>query len=236
MFFTSVLRSTIQRQREAKTSRDVGAKRSVRFFDDGSRFFPALSGRPEEECLRGFWVGIVVGLIIFPLLVMVYLASGMAPAAATDPPMPFERFIAGTALHSRIAREAPNRDAAGLTTSDLVAGADVYKKNCSICHGAYQQPAPAISKAMFPGAPQLLIPEGMVTDDPVGVTYWKVQHGIRLSGMPSFESILNDQQIWDVSALLQQVNRLPAEAQEALKASTPTISTSSQETATPPRK
>jgi thiosulfate dehydrogenase len=76
----------------------------------------------------------------------------------------------------------------------------------------------------------------MVTDDPVGVTYWKVRYGIRLSGMPSFQSILNDQQIWDVSVLMQQVNRLPAQAQDALKASTPTISTPSQEAAAPPRR
>ncbi len=56
-----------------------------------------------------------------------------------------------------------------------------------------------------------------MTDDPVGVTYWKVQNGIRLSGMPSFASILKDQQKWDVSALLARANRLPAEAQQALK-------------------
>jgi mono/diheme cytochrome c family protein len=70
---------------------------------------------------------------------------------------------------------------------------------------------------MFPEAPQLLTPEGMVTDDPVGVTFWKVQNGIRLSGMPSFESTLNDQQKWDVSAFLARADKLPPEAQEALK-------------------
>jgi mono/diheme cytochrome c family protein len=72
---------------------------------------------------------------------------------------------------------------------------------------------------MYPEAPQLLTPEGMVTDDPVGVTYWKVQNGIRLSGMPSFAAILKDQEKWDVSALLARVNSLPPEGQEALKAS-----------------
>ncbi len=64
----------------------------------------------------------------------------------------------------------------------------------------------------------MLTPEGMLTDDPVGVTYWKVQNGIRLSGMPSFGAILTDSERWQVSALLARVNMLPAEAQEALKA------------------
>jgi thiosulfate dehydrogenase len=168
--------------------------------------------------LRGFWIGVIFGVAILPLLGVLYLVSGLAPAAVTAPPMPFERFIAGTALHSRISREAPDRNAAGFPTSDLLAGEEVYKKNCAVCHGAYQQPAPGISRSMYPEAPQLLTPEGMVTDDPLGVTYWKVRHGIRLSGMPSFQAILNDQQIWDVSAFLARVNRLPAEVENALKA------------------
>ena len=70
---------------------------------------------------------------------------------------------------------------------------------------------------MYPEAPQLLTPEGAVADDPVGVTYWKVQNGIRLSGMPSFGRILDEQSKWDVSALLARANALPPEATEALK-------------------
>jgi thiosulfate dehydrogenase len=164
-----------------------------------------------------FFVGLILGVLAFPLTVVFYLMLGLAPAAATAPPMPFERYIAGTALQKRISREAPKRELSSFGTQDLVAGAGVYKKNCAMCHGTYQQPAVPIAKAMYPQAPQLLTPEGMVTDDSVGVTYWKVQNGIRLSGMPSFGAILTDQERWQVSALLARVNMLPQEAQEALK-------------------
>ena len=161
--------------------------------------------------------GLVLGIAAFPLLVLAYLALGLAPAAANAPAMPFERFLAGTALHNRISREAPKRELSSFTTEDIVAGVNIYKKNCSVCHGLPPQPAPAIAKSMFPEAPQLLTPEGMVNDDPVGVTYWKVKNGIRLSGMPSFESAVTDQQAWDVSAFLARAGKLPAEAQDALK-------------------
>lgn len=171
----------------------------------------------REVLLGRFFVGVVVGIVIFPVVIVVYLALGLAPAASTSPPMPFEGYIAGTALQNRIKREAPKRDLSGFATQDLLAGASVYKKNCAMCHGAYQQTAPAIAKTMYPEPPQLLTPEGMVTDDPVGVTYWKVQNGIRLSGMPSFGTILKDEEKWDVSALLARVNMLPPDAQEALK-------------------
>ena len=168
-------------------------------------------------------VGFVLGVFAFPLAVVTYLTLGLAPAASTAPPMPFERYIAGTALRNRISREAPQRDASSFTAADLVAGADIYKRNCAMCHGSYQQAAPAIAQGMYPEAPQLLTPEGMVTDDPVGVTYWKVRSGIRLSGMPSFAAILKDQEKWDVSALLARANKLPAEAQRALKNSEPIV-------------
>src|SRR5271166_1318761 len=155
-----------------------------------------------------FLAGLILGLAIFPFLGLGYLMLGLAPAAATATPMPFERFIAGIALHNRISREAPQRDVSSFTGDDLVAGAGIYKRNCAQCHGLPPQPAPPIAPAMFPQAPQLLAPEGMVTDDPVGVTFWKVRNGIRLSGMPSFDSILSDQQKWDVSALLARANQL----------------------------
>ena len=168
--------------------------------------------------MRAFLIGLVLGVLIFPMIVVLYLMMGFAPAAATAPSMPFERFIAGTALEKRISREAPHRDLSTFSTQDLASGAEIYKKNCAVCHGSYGQPAPPIAKAMYPEAPQLLTPEGMVTDDPVGVTYWKVSNGIRLSGMPSFGDILTEPQRWQVSALLARANKLPAEAQDALKA------------------
>ena len=62
---------------------------------------------------------------------------------------------------------------------------------------------------MFPHAPQLFTAKETVTDDPVGVTYWKVKNGIRLTGMPGFQKALNDQQMWQVSALMASADKLP---------------------------
>jgi thiosulfate dehydrogenase len=169
-----------------------------------------------------FILGIVVGVILVPLAVVAYLLSGRTPAAATDPPMPFESFIAGTALSRRIQKEAPTRDVSGMPTSDLVAGARAYQKNCAMCHGLPNQPAPAISNAMFPHAPQLFSEQGMVTDDPAGETYWRVKNGIRLTGMPSFKAILSDDQLWQVTATVARADKLPPEAQQdALKPAPP---------------
>jgi mono/diheme cytochrome c family protein len=165
-----------------------------------------------------FILGVVSGAILVPLAVIVFLWSGRAPVAATDPPMPFETSIAAGALSIRIHKEAPTRDVSGMSTADLVAGAQAYQKNCAMCHGLPNQPAPGIAGRIFPPAPELFSQKGMVTDDPAGETYWKVKNGIRLTAMPSFQNILSDDQIWQVTAVVARADKLPAEAQDTLKA------------------
>lgn len=65
---------------------------------------------------------------------------------------------------------------------------------------------------MFPRAPQLWQPHHNgkvvgVSDDPPGETYWKVKNGLRLTGMPAFDKVLNDQQIWQVSLLMANADK-----------------------------
>jgi thiosulfate dehydrogenase len=113
-----------------------------------------------------FILGVVVGVVLIPVLVVLYLASGLGPTAATDKPLPFETFIAGLALRQRMEREAPPpRDLSTMTTADLLAGADTYKKNCAVCHDLPDQPPAAIGNGMFPPAPQLMgVPPGRGRD------------------------------------------------------------------------
>lgn len=164
-----------------------------------------------------FLLGLIIGLILIPIAAAVYFAGGFAPAAVNDPPFPFERLVAGTALNARIARSAPKRELSSFTTANIVDGADVYRHHCAGCHGLPDMQRNRPEPKMYPSPPQLFTPDGYVTDDPVGVTYWKVKNGIRMTGMPSFENVLNEQQIWDVAALLASADKLPPEAAQTLK-------------------
>jgi thiosulfate dehydrogenase len=164
-----------------------------------------------------FWWGLIIGLILIPIATVVYFAGGFAPAAVNDPPFPFERVVAGVALHARIARSAPKRELSSFTTDNIVDGADVYRHHCAGCHGLPDMQSNRPEPKMYPPPPKLFTPDGYVTDDPVGVTYWKVKNGIRMTGMPSFQNVLNDQQMWDVAALLANANKLPPEATQTLK-------------------
>jgi mono/diheme cytochrome c family protein len=78
----------------------------------------------------------------------------------------------------------------------------------------------------------------MVTDDPVGVTYWKVSNGIRLTGMPAFGETLGSTQVWQISQMLKNADKLPEQTTAALtkSAPVPTPAASPTPAATQPKK
>jgi mono/diheme cytochrome c family protein len=55
-----------------------------------------------------------------------------------------------------------------------------------------------------------------VTDDPPGETYWKAANGIRLTGMPAYKGSLSDTQLWQVSLMLANADKLPPPAKAAV--------------------
>ena len=160
-------------------------------------------------------LGLVVGLAIVPLVAAGYFYMGMAPVATESKPMPFETFFAKKALHALIRREAPANSPVPADEPNLLGGAQLYREDCAVCHGLPGQALTPIAGGMFPKPPQLFKGKG-VTDDSVGETYWKVCHGIRLSGMPSFCNSLSETQIWQVSQLLAVADKLPQSVQTEL--------------------
>lgn len=133
--------------------------------------------------------------------------------ATTAPPLPLEKTVANMALRASIGNAKDQKNPLLFGDANMLGGVKVYKDNCAGCHGAPQQSRPAISKGMFPPPPQLFESNDMVNDDPEGGTYWKVTHGIRLTGMPGFAAILSDTQRWQVTMLVAHANKLPSSAQ-----------------------
>jgi thiosulfate dehydrogenase len=68
---------------------------------------------------------------------------------------------------------------------------------------------------MFPDPPKLMEGKG-VTDDSASETYWKVAGGIRMTGMPGFDKRLSPTQMWQVSLLLANADKLPLGVKNSL--------------------
>jgi mono/diheme cytochrome c family protein len=169
----------------------------------------------------------VLGLLVIPVSVLLYFQFGYPPVAVADAPFPFEAKVVKIPLIARINREMPPKSPLAVNDANLIAGAQIYREQCSSCHGLKDKPS-TFAAYTFPKTPQLWAAHknkpGVVgvSDDPVEETYWKVRNGIRLSGMPSYQSLLTDQQMWQVSTLLSQAaSPLPAAAIDSLTAQKP---------------
>lgn len=170
-----------------------------------------------------FVIGLIIGALIIPIGVYMYFASGGAPVATSSPPMPFERMLASLALHARLDKEMPKSVPVAADEAAYTHGAQIYKDHCAVCHGLPGQDATAIAKGMFPKPPKLLEGKG-VTDDEPGESYWKVAGGIRMTGMPGFEKTLSTTEMWQVSLLVANADKLPKSAKDILTGSPPAAS------------
>jgi mono/diheme cytochrome c family protein len=167
--------------------------------------------------MKLFLLGLVIGIVLLPAAAFLYIRFGYAPVATAAPPLPMERQLAKMALDARIAKEAPKEPAIPVTDANLLDGAMAYRENCAVCHGLIGQPQTTIAKGMFPRPPQLLKGKG-VTDDPAGETFWKAANGIRLTGMPAYRGALTDEQLWQVSLMLANADKLPQGIRDYLAA------------------
>ena len=175
-------------------------------------------GRKHKNPMRLFIFGFLFAFVLIFAAGYGYIAWGMAPVATSSGPLPFEKLITGIALNARVSREAPTSSPIQVSTEVYVAGAKIYQSNCAVCHGLPGEAQSPIALGEFPKPPALFKGKG-VTDDPPGETYWKVSNGIRLTGMPGFGNSLTKEQMWQVSLLMANANKLPPEAQAALKGS-----------------
>jgi thiosulfate dehydrogenase len=166
--------------------------------------------READDKMKSFLLGLLLGVVILPVVTLLYFVIGHPSVAVADAPLPLEAQIVQIPMEARVNREAPKAAPIEASASNLEIGAHVYREQCATCHGLYGRPSP-FGGEMYPQAPQLWEPHRNgtvgVSDDPPGETYWKVAHGIRLTGMPAYGKVLNDTQIWQVSLLLANANK-----------------------------
>jgi len=166
--------------------------------------------------LKSILLGVVLTLAIALIGAYVLVRSGLIPANADAQPGRLETWMARTSLDAALRRNAPkDQNPVALTDQNLTNGVHLYAQNCAVCHGSAKGVASAspIAKGLYPKPPQLAT-DG-VEDDPEGYSFWKIKHGIRLTGMPSFGYSLSDQQIWTLALFLKHMDKLPPAVQQA---------------------
>jgi thiosulfate dehydrogenase len=172
----------------------------------------------EKNCmLKGLILGILLGILLVAGGVYLYFATGRAPVATSAPPIPFEKRLAGVGLHAYLDKLPHPAPQVAADEANVLAGAKIYKEQCATCHGLPNEPKTAVAQGMFPAPPQLFKGTG-VTDDEEWESYWKVENGIRLSGMPAFKGQLTEKQIWQVIVLVKNADKISESVKKELAA------------------
>jgi thiosulfate dehydrogenase len=163
-----------------------------------------------------FFLGVVVGIGLVVAAGYFFVARGGIFMGTDTKPLPLEETIAGAAITASIGKSADDQSPLPVDETNLLAGAKIYMQACAGCHGRMDQ-ASSGAKGFYPHPPQLLPPGDGVTDDPVGATHWVVKNGIRFSAMASFNQKLSDSEIWQVSLLLRNADKLPNSVKDSLR-------------------
>ena len=161
--------------------------------------------------MRSYVIGFVAALAAVALMGFGVIQTGALPARGDVAPGAMEKWVAHASLNATLAREAPKPPYPyPPTTADLTAGAKLYVQNCAVCHGTAHAGQTAIGHGLAIEAPQFA--QHGVDDDPEGVTYWKIEHGVRFTGMPAFNKSLTEKQIWQLTYFMKHLPELPAAA------------------------
>lgn len=164
---------------------------------------------------KGFVLGIILTLLSLAVAGYAVVVTGTIPAAAGNTqPVPLEHWAARTSLRATLNRESPKGpNPVQPTDANLIAGIGLYGQHCAVCHGGPQAEPSPLAKGEYPAPPQMA--KDGVEDDPEGWTFWKIQNGIRWTGMPSWKDTLNEQQMWQLALFLKHMDKLPPAAQQA---------------------
>ena len=163
--------------------------------------------------MKGFGFGVVVTLLAIAVGVFVVAELGLYPIGADSPPGSLERALAGRAMDRYAEKHKPAGDNPVQITSDnLTEGAKEYEEHCAFCHGGAKAKISPMQDKLNPPAPQLI---DRIPHDDEAWLFWVIKHGVRMTGMPAWDGILSDEEIWKIIAFIKRSDKLPAAVQSA---------------------
>lgn len=140
-------------------------------------------------------------------LLAAWLVFSSFNLAAIPEPGANETYMATQAKHRLIARASkqgipPRPQDRKVSAAE---GDKLYAIRCSLCHGEDGHTTSPIGKWMYPRAADLTSAGVQSYSDEE--LFWILKNGIRLSGMPGFAKLENDDHLWNV---VDYLRTLPA--------------------------
>jgi len=157
-------------------------------------------------------LGAITGLTILVAATFGLAMLGFFPTQANVAPPRLEGRVASQARDASMERHAP-RVTNPLTASDqnLIDGMKIYYVNCSLCHGGLDRKPAALAKNFYPPVPNLISDP---PDDPEWHIFFTIRTGVRYTGMPAWDNVLPEQDMWKVTSFLSHIDKLPPGVQQ----------------------
>lgn len=171
--------------------------------------------------MRGFLAGVIATLLVLTVGVVAVSRLGLYPIGADNPPGTVERILASRAMDVYADKHKPaGANPTPLTAAALTDGAQEYEEHCAFCHGGAKARVSPMQNRFSPPVPQLV---NRIPHDPDAWLFWVTKHGVRMTGMPAWDTVLSDDDIWKIVAFIKHSDKLPPEAHAAWQklASTP---------------
>lgn len=165
----------------------------------------------------------MVRAILGTLAVVVAIAAGVAGAvlyggvfnvAANEPHTPVVRWAFERTLESSVESAAEDIIAPQMGPDRVTpASTRLYETNCTFCHGAPGRPAARQAQNMRPQPPAF-------AEQPLPwearEIFWIVENGIKMTAMPAWGSLLSEEEIWNLAAVLDALPEMSSERYDEL--------------------
>jgi mono/diheme cytochrome c family protein len=93
-------------------------------------------------------------------------------------------------------------------------GQEHFQHHCQICHGLDgQNTGVPFADKMSPPVANLAMPDIQKYSD--GQLHWIIENGIRMSGMPGWKGVLDDEEMWSI---IRFIRHLPAKGSAGIPA------------------
>ena len=164
--------------------------------------------------MKLFLLGSLSTLLLLCFGGWLVLVLGIYPVNADVDEYWLEKKVAHMAVSAHVKKQVQGlqNPIATVTPRILMAGMKTFKRDCEGCHGSASNKDATFANSLYPKAPHFG-PDGI--DDPVEELFWITKHGIRLTGMPGFRSMLSDDEIWELAVFMRNIDNLPPEVQSA---------------------
>lgn len=142
-------------------------------------------------------------------VLIVALAAFMLGCTAHAQPSKAETTLANVAKDLVIPVEAEHKKNPVPDTEEAVKqGRLVFAQSCAVCHGTDGRGGTELGRNMYPPAMDMTSPHVQHWSD--AELLWIIQNGVRLTGMPSWQSSLSETDSWKLARFIHNLPRLDA--------------------------